>query len=220
MNTIAKSTATNLTVMRNVPLSELTDAELAVLCQNDHARAFDVLMKRHHKLVQGMLAKLAPDWNDSADLSQEVFIREWRGIGKLQNPKAFKSWMCQIVTHLFYDELRKSPRRSPALSLDQALYGDDDKEGPTRDIPDLSAGPEELLQRKDTHKLVKSAIETLPETFRTAMVLRDLEDMTYEEISVATATDVGTVKSRISRARTKVQKVLQPHFGGDKKLSA
>lgn len=220
MNIIANSPNAKLTVLRNVPLADLSDPELVVRCQNNDMRAFDVLMKRHQRMVSGMLSKLAPDWNDSADLSQEVFIRVWRGIGKLQNPKAFKSWMCQIVTHLFYDELRKSPRRSPALSLDQAMFGDDDQENVTRDVEDLSAGPEELMQRKDTHELVKSAIDTLPETFRTAMVLRDLEDMTYEEISVATATDIGTVKSRISRARTKVQKVLQPHFGADKKLSA
>jgi RNA polymerase sigma-70 factor, ECF subfamily len=141
-------------------------------------------LTRHQRLVSGMLGKLAPDWHDSADLSQEVFIRMWRGISKLQNPKAFKSWMCQIVTHLFYDELRKSLRRSPAISLDHSIFAEDENDGATRDI------------------------------------LRDLEDMTYEEISAATKTDIGTVKSRISRARTKVQRVLQPHFGAGRKLSA
>jgi RNA polymerase sigma-70 factor (ECF subfamily) len=220
MNNLATVKTTNLTVVRNAPLTEMTDAELVVLCQNNNERAFDILFKRHQRLVSGMLGKLAPDWNDSADLSQEVFIRMWRGISKLENPKAFKSWMCQIVTHLFYDELRKSPRRSPAISLDHSIFADDENDGVTRDIADYSAGPEELMQRKDTHRMVETAIDSLPEAFRTAIILRDLEDMTYEEISVVTKTDIGTVKSRISRARTKVQRVLQPQFGADRKLSA
>jgi RNA polymerase sigma-70 factor (ECF subfamily) len=220
MNNLANSKSTTLTIVRHAPLTEMTDAELVVHCQNKNERAFDVLFKRHQRLVNGMLRKLAPDWNDTADLSQEVFIRMWRGISKLQNPRAYQSWMCQIVTHLFYDELRKSPRRSTAISLDHSLFADDDNDGLTRDIADYSAGPEELMQRKDIHRLVESAIDSLPETFRTAIILRDLEDMTYEEISIATKTDIGTVKSRISRARTKVQRVLQPQFGADRKLSA
>ena len=176
-------------------------------------------MKRYEKMVKGILVKMAPDWNDTADLTQEVFIRVWRGIDKLQNTKAFKSWLCQIATHLFYDELRKDSRRNPALSLDKSM-SDEEENAPSRDVLDRAAGPEELLLRKDVNKLVQEAVETLPEQFKKAMILRDLEDMTYEQIASITESDLGTVKSRISRARLKVQKVLRPHFGQDDKISA
>ena len=219
MNAAALQGTQTPVVKTSVKLSELSDAELVILCQSEDHRAFEVLMKRHQRMMNGMLNKMAPDWNDTADLTQEAFIRIRRGIGKLQNPKAFKTWICQIVTHLFYDELRKAPRRSPALSLDVSM-NDVDNENATRDIPDIKAGPEEILVNKETTNVVGKAIQTLPEQFRTAIVLRDLEDMTYDDIAHLTQTDIGTVKSRISRARAKVQKVLTPQFGQDRKLSA
>jgi len=213
-------TLSGVSVVKATNHAALSDAELVVLCQQNDQSAFEVLVKRHQRTVYGMLMKLAPDWTDTADLAQESFIRIWKGINKLQNPRAFKSWVIQIVTHLFYDELRKRPRRTPVLSLDQAMYGEDESEAVTRDIADPSAGPEELMQRKDLDSMVQSAIASLPRQFRTAIVLRELEDLSYDEIAHLTNTDIGTVKSRISRARTKVQQILRPQFGESKKLSA
>lgn len=220
MNIANNSRKASSIVVRDLALIELTDAELVILCQNKNEKAFAELFNRYKSLVNGMLYKLAADWKDSADLNQEVFIRAWQGISKLQNPKAFKSWLCQIVTHLFYDELRRATRRFPAYSLDSSTFNDDDNEQSTRDVLDQSARPDELLERKDTQKIVEAAIEKLPDVFKTAMILRDLDDMTYEDISAITNTDIGTVKSRISRARTKVQRILRPEFGIEKKLSA
>jgi RNA polymerase sigma-70 factor, ECF subfamily len=219
MNTVKMTARPNLTIVKDQGYAQMSDADLVVLCQRKDERAFDVLIQRHRRTVYGLLLKLAPDWTDTADLAQESFIRIWRGIGKLQNPNAFKSWVVQIVTHLFYDELRKRPRRTPIISLDQSMF-DDDGDAPTRDVPDPAAGPEELMQRKDLDNMVQSAIASLPRQFRTAIVLRELEDMSYDEIAKLTRTDIGTVKSRISRARSKVQQILRPQFGGDRKLTA
>ncbi|MDR3612435.1 MAG: sigma-70 family RNA polymerase sigma factor [Candidatus Obscuribacterales bacterium] len=220
MNSALACPAKTMSVVNGTNLASLSDGELVVLCQKDNRGAFEVLVKRHQRTVYGMLMKLAPDWTDTADLAQESFIRIWKGINKLQNPQAFKSWVVQIVTHLFYDELRRRPRRTPILSLDQAMYGEDESDAVTRDIEDPAAGPEELLQRKDLDAMVQSAIASLPRQFRTAIVLRELEDLSYDEIAHLTNTDIGTVKSRISRARSKVQQILRPQFGESKKLSA
>ncbi|HEY9760471.1 MAG TPA: sigma-70 family RNA polymerase sigma factor [Oculatellaceae cyanobacterium] len=198
----------------------MSDAELVMLCKQKDEKAFECLVRRHQRTVYGLLLRLAPDWNDTADLAQEVFIRVWKGLDNLKNPHAFKSWLGQVATHLFYDELRKRPRRTPVISLDQSMFGDDDAENQTRDIADTSAGPEELFERKELDDEVRSAIATLPRQFRTAIVLRELEDMSYEQIAQLTNTDLGTVKSRISRARTKVQQVLRPRFGGERKSIA
>jgi RNA polymerase sigma-70 factor (ECF subfamily) len=215
-----KTAKPSLTVVQSATnYSALSDAELVMLCKNKDEKAFESLVRRHQRTVYGLLLRLAPDWNDTADLAQEVFIRVWKGLDNLKNPNAFKSWLGQVATHLFYDELRKRPRRTPIISLDQSMFGDDETENQTRDIADSSAGPEELFERKELDEEVRSAIATLPRQFRTAIVLRELEDMSYEQIAQLTNTDLGTVKSRISRARTKVQQVLRPRFG-EQKISA
>jgi len=113
-----------LTVVQGtVNYSAMSDAELVMLCKSKDEKAFECLVRRHQRTVYGLLLRLAPDWNDTADLAQEVFIRVWRGLDNLKNPHAFKSWLGQVATHLFYDELRKRPRRTPIISLDQSMFG-------------------------------------------------------------------------------------------------
>ncbi|HEY9773751.1 MAG TPA: sigma-70 family RNA polymerase sigma factor [Planktothrix sp.] len=220
MDANAKTERPMLTVINGKGYGQKEDAELIMLCQkNKDQAAFEVLVRRYQRTVYALLYKMAPDWTDIADLAQEAFIRMWRGIDKLQNPKAFRSWLSQIVTNLFYDELRKRPRRTPILSLDQAIG--DDEEGPTRDIPDPSAGPDDLVHRKDVREMVEEAISELPKQFRTAIILREIQDLPYDEIARITNTDLGTVKSRIARARAKIQTKLRPMLvEDDRRLSA
>jgi RNA polymerase sigma-70 factor (ECF subfamily) len=192
-------------------MQDLDDAALIALCQQKNERAFEALVKRHQRMVTGLLYRLAPDWDNHADLSQEVFIRMWRNIRNLKNARAFKSWVTQITTHLFYDELRKRPRQLRVVSMDEPINHEDADEGATRDIIDKSAGPEELLDRKELQVIVNDAMSQLPEQFRTAIVLRELQQMSYEEIAVLTDSELGTVKSRIARARSKVQEIVAPY---------
>jgi len=158
---------------------------------------------------------LAPDWEDTTDLAQEVFIRVWRSINNLRNPASFRSWLTQIVTNLFYDELRKRPRQLNTLSLDQSFESDDEQDNATRDVRDNAAGPDEICQRKELNKVVREAMASLPDQFRNVIVLRELEGLSYEEIAELTNADLGTVKSRISRARTKIQNILTPYLNAD-----
>jgi RNA polymerase sigma-70 factor (ECF subfamily) len=195
--------------------SKKTDAELVLLCQKRDEAAFEELIKRHQRTVYSLLYKLAPEWSDTADLAQEAFIRIWRGIDRLQNAGSFRSWLTQIVTNLFYDELRKRPRQLPTLSLDQSFENEEDQEMGTRDVKDTTAGPDELYQRKELNMIVQKAMASLPEQFRTVIVLRELEGLSYEEIAALTNADLGTVKSRISRARSKIQSILTPYLSAD-----
>lgn len=209
-----------LTVIQGKGYGQKEDSELVLLCQRDkdHA-AFETLVRRHQRTVYALLYKMAPDWTDLPDLTQEAFIRIWRGIGKLQNPKAFKSWLNQIVTNLFYDELRKRPRRTIVVSLDQPIG--DEEEAPSRDVADPAAGPEDMLHRKDVRSMVEEAIAELPKQFRTAIILREIQDLPYDEIARITNSDLGTVKSRIARARAKIQTKLKPFIcEEDRRLSA
>lgn len=187
----------------------MPDTELILACQAKNKAAFEALVKRYQRTVYGLLYQLAPDWHDTSDLAQEVFIRIWRSIGTLRNPHAFRSWLNQLVTNLFYDELRKRPKNT-VVSMDEASRNDDGDENATRDIADQSAMPDEMTQRRELSDAIHKAIDKLPEQFRTVIVLRELEGLSYDEIASVTQTEIGTVKSRIARARLKIQDILTP----------
>jgi RNA polymerase sigma-70 factor, ECF subfamily len=194
------------------PYSQKSDRDLVLACQRREPAAFEELVKRHQRTVYALLYQLAPDWSDTSDLAQEVFIRIWRSINNLRNPAAFRSWLTQIVTNLFYDELRKRPRRLPTVSMDES-YGDDESgEGLTRDIADSSAQPDDIVLSREITDVIRQAMARLPEQFRTAIVLREVEGLSYEEIALLTKTEMGTVKSRIARARSKLQELLKPYL--------
>jgi RNA polymerase sigma-70 factor (ECF subfamily) len=191
--------------------AEATDFELVVACQNRNALAFEELVKRNQRTVYGLLHQIAPDWRDTADLAQEVFIRVWRSISTLRNPHSFKTWLNHIVTNLFYDELRKRPKQF-TVSIDEPVANDNAEEGTTRDLPDVSRIPEEVVQRNELCCAINDAILGLPEQFRTTIVLRELQGLSYDEIATITRTERGTVKSRIARARAKIQHALAPYL--------
>ncbi len=205
-------TGPDLSVLTGSEYADKLDAELILLCQRKDKRAFEELIKRHQRTVYALLYRLAPDWNDTSDLAQEVFIRMWRSICNLRNPRAFRSWLGQIVTNLFYDELRKRPRQIQTISMDEPVDNDDANDATTRDIKDKSAGPDELYQRHELTVVVREAMSRLPEQFRTAIILREFEGLTYDEISVITNTEIGTVKSRIARARARIQEMVGPYL--------
>jgi RNA polymerase sigma-70 factor (ECF subfamily) len=193
--------------------SQKSDRDLVLACQKRDPAAFEELVKRHQRTVYALLYQLAPDWVDTSDLAQEVFIRVWRSINNLRNPSSFRGWLTQIVTNLFYDELRRRPRRLPTVSMDEGLDPDaEEGESATRDIPDVSLLPDEKVLNRELSEVVREAMTKLPEQFRTAIVLREVEGLSYEEIAILTKTEMGTVKSRIARARTKLQEMLQPYL--------
>lgn len=192
-------------------MSDLDDVQLILLCQQGNQRAFDILIKRHERLIASLVYRMAPDWNNHADMTQEVMIRLWKKIDSLKNPKAFKSWINQIAKNLFYDELRKRPRDLRIVSMDAGSGFEDSDEGATRDIADSAAGPADIAERKELQLVVKEAINALPENFREPLQLREIDQMSYEEIAAATNTELGTVKSRIARARVRVQKIINPY---------
>ncbi len=192
--------------------SDMTDAELIVACQQRDEDAVNHLLERHKQTIVSMVYHIAPDWLDPWDLVQEANIRIWRSIGNLRNPDCFKSWLRKIVTNLFYDELRRRPREGQVLSIDEPITNENGCEVATREIVDVSSQPEDAILANELTDAVANALSTLPSQFRTAAVLRDVEGLSYEEIAQLTHTEIGTVKSRISRARLKIQKRLSSYL--------
>ena len=187
--------------------------ELVVRAQDDDMDALQALVERHQKLVFVTLYQLAPERNDIADLTQDVLLRMCRSIKSLREPTRFKYWLNRIITNLFYDELRKAPRRLQTVSMDAPQFkaNEDDKRA-TSDIPDQSALPDRLILNSELDQHIQDAIEALPEHFRTVIVLREIQKLSYDEIASLTKTELGTVKSRIARARLRLQEALKPYL--------
>jgi RNA polymerase sigma factor (sigma-70 family) len=194
---------------------KLSNYDLILQCQTGHRpnkAMFGELMRRYQSHVERVLYHLAPDWQDRADLSQEVWIRVYRNINRLQEPGKFRGWLSRIATNLFYDELRKRKRNATPLSLDAPLaMGDGEMDW---EIASDSPGPDEDLTSREFYDQLREAIADLPEVFRTTIVLREIQGMPYEEIAELTGVSLGTVKSRIARARVRLQSQLQNYLDG------
>lgn len=196
-----------------LPVEKLSNYELVLRCQEgvqpDRA-AFAELLRRYQPHVEKVLYHLAPDWQDRADLAQEVWIRVYRNIKRLNEPVKFRGWLSRIATNLFYDELRKRKRVQDPLSLDAPRMMDDGEMD--WEIASEEPGPEENLTTAEFYERLREAIKDLPEVFRTTIVLREIEGMAYEEIAEITGVSLGTVKSRIARARQRLQFQLQKYL--------
>lgn len=190
----------------------LSDLELISKCQLGDKPAFKELVKRYQKVVYALFFQLAPEWDDINDLSQEVFIRIFRGIHSLKSPHAFKSWLNQIVINIFYDELKKRPKRSKTVSIDQVFEMEDMESSYHAEIVDKAYLPDELFSNSELKAVLQNAITELPERSRTVIVLRELQGLQYEEIADLLECAVGTIKSRLSRAREKLQELIKPHL--------
>ena len=199
--------------VNSVSLNNLSHHDLIARCQKGvrpEKAAFAELLRRYQPHLEKVLYHLAPDWSDRADLVQEVWIRVYRNLKRLQEPAKFKSWVTRIATNLFYDELRKRKRVRSPLSLDAPRQADDGEM--SWEIASADPEPSQELLTDEFYTQLQKAIADLPETFRTTIVLREIEGMAYEEIAEITGVSLGTVKSRIARARQRLQVQLQRYI--------
>lgn len=190
---------------------KMSTEELVILSQQNDLKALEELIRREQRNIFTTFSYLSQKRENTADLTQEALLRVAKSIHTLKNPKNFKSWLNQIVTNLFYDELRKLQRRPEILSID-----DENDDNPAfaikLQLPDKKCKPHEKCVSSELEKIIKNAIQQLPEPFRVAIILRELQGLSYEEIASATNASVGTVKSRIARARGKLQECLKPYI--------
>lgn len=187
--------------------------DLICTAQEDNYDALEELIKREQKNVYASFCYLGAPKENIADLTQEALFRMSKNIKTLKNPKLFKSWLGQIVANLFYDELRKKQRTPDALSIDSYWSNDDNEnDNCVLNICDNTLKPDEKTLGKELSDVIRETICKLPEHFRLVIILRELQGLSYEEIAKITNTNVGTVKSRISRARNRMQECLKPYL--------
>lgn len=187
---------------------ELSDERLVERFQQGDQQAFDLIIERYEQKVWHLAFRLTGDQDDAFDLAQEAFLKVYRYLAQFRNQSTFSTWLYRIVTNTFYDEMRKRKRRPPiAVSLDDTIITDEGEMA--RELPSSGVGPEELSLQREVQKSVQAALLKLPDDYRVALILRDLQDHSYEEISAILGLNLGTVKSRISRARLALRKLLQ-----------
>ena len=183
--------------------------DLIIRIKNNDFKAMEELVKREQDKIYMTFYYLCPDCDDLADLTQEALLRMCRGISSLKNPDTFRSWLNRIISNLFYDELRKKHKHPQCLSTDTE---NDRGKCEVLQISDPCPCPDEQTLHLEVEEIIKHTISKLPDNFRLVMVLRELGGLSYEEIAKITGVEIGTVKSRINRARHKMKACLEPYF--------
>jgi RNA polymerase sigma-70 factor (ECF subfamily) len=172
----------------------------------DHAE-FEKLVERTHRQAYNIAFRMTGNRDDAEDLAQEAYLRAYRSFATYNRQMPFESWFFRILSNLFIDSIRRKPRVR-ALSLDQPVTDDDTEANMVLQIADEHADPERTLMETVMDERLQTALSALPEVFRAAVLLCDVEGKSYEEIAVAMGTSIGTVRSRIHRGRTMLRKLV------------
>ena len=143
------------------------------------------------------------DREEAADLAQEAFLKAWQGLPTFQGESSFSTWLYRLTSNVCIDALRRNRRRQ-AVAETVSLDDDDSWIEPA----DWEGDPQRLLERAELSRAVERGLEALPDHFRQVLVLRELSGLSYQEIGTAMELDLGTVKSRIARARVALRKIL------------
>lgn len=175
--------------------------EQALAGDND---AFGILVERYQTKIYNLALRMCGNEDDAFDLAQESFLRAWRNLGSFQFESAFSTWLFRLCSNICLDFLRAKKRRA-AVSLTMT---DDEGEENQLEIPDPGKTPEEAVFAAEDRELLTRALNELPADQREILTLRAIDDLSYSEIARILNLQEGTVKSRLSRARTALRKKL------------
>ena len=186
------------------------EAELVHELQAGSETAFDWLVTHYHAPVYNLILGMLGDTSDAADGAQEVFLKAFRGIRNFRQGSSLKTWLYRIAIREALNHKRWFKRHlQKNVSIDAQP-----EEGQSRiEIEDLCATPFEQLASLEIQAVVHGALQEIPEVFRSAVILRDLEGLSYEEVAEVLECSVGTVKSRILRGRRALKEILEPLLG-------
>ncbi|MBN1313168.1 MAG: sigma-70 family RNA polymerase sigma factor [Anaerolineae bacterium] len=182
----------------------MDEAALIKDAQKGDITSYNTLVLHYQERVYNIAYRIMGEADSASDATQEAFIAAFRSIRTFRGG-SFRAWLSRIVTNACYDELRRR-KRHPQASLD-ALYVED--ETPNPHLIAHSETPEQYTQRMELQTAIQTCLQDLPEDQRIAAVLSDIEGFSYEEIATAVGVALGTVKSRLSRARVRMRDCLQ-----------
>jgi RNA polymerase sigma-70 factor, ECF subfamily len=189
-----------------------TDSELVreFIAGND--AAFTHLVTKYKDGLTNYLNVMVGDYDIAIDLSQETFLRVYKNIGKYSHIYQFSTWLYRIATNLAIDEMRYRKRRGQVFYRNVWGNRPADSDGPEFELPDARRGPRDEVLRKESGQVLGDAIRSLPEKYRTAFIMKEIQELPYEEIARILNTSEGTIKSRLHRARELLQRKLEHYL--------
>lgn len=190
--------------MTEIKLSDLTDEELILeFQQNNTVKAYEILVQRYKNPLMNYIYRFLGDYEACADIVQETMIKVYRNKDSYKSIAKFSTWIYTIAGNLARTEYQRRKRRN-IFSINS--YGDDNE---SFDIPDDSERPDVIVDSGIKDEIIQKALLKVSDAYREMVILRDIQEMSYEEIAEVTGITVGTVKSRINRGRKQLQKLLK-----------
>jgi RNA polymerase sigma-70 factor (ECF subfamily) len=186
------------------------DRELVARAQRGDKRAFELLVEKYQRKLGRLLSRFIRDPSEVEDVTQEAFIKAYRALPAFRGDSAFYTWLYRIGINTAKNYLMAMGRRAPTSTEVEAEEAEGFEEG--EQLRDINT-PESVLLSNEIAQTVNSTIEQLPEELRTAIQLREIEGMSYEDIAKAMDCPIGTVRSRIFRAREAIAEQLRPLLG-------
>jgi len=180
----------------------MSDRDLVARARQGDAEAFTQLIMQYQVPLYNMALRMVGEREDAADIAQEAFVRAWEKIRTLRDAP-FKSWLFQIAANLCYDHFRRGRRLG--------VMPEEDRGGNVVALGIATPDPQDRAEANERHSIIRAAIAALEHDLRMAIILRDVNGMAYEEIAAVLRLPLGTVKSRIARARAAMQEKLGRH---------
>lgn len=188
---------------------DLTDEDLMLKVQAGESACFDVLVERYKVRLFNYLFRLMSNRDEAEEVAQEAFVKAYIHAGKYKTIARFSTWLYTIATNLVRNRMRSKSRAPQIFSLWGRSYGDGEEEKQI-DVPDTSRSPEDVINDSELSGVINEAIQKIPDKYRTSFVLREINQLSYEEIAAVTGLKLGTVRSRINRARNYFRQIVEP----------
>ncbi len=189
----------------NAPIDVL-DHELVRRVQDGETAAFDLLVRRYQHRIVALVARYVGDWSEAQDVAQDAFIRAYRAIGGFRGDAQFYTWLHRIAVNTAKNHLVAMKRRPPTADIDAI---DAEQYAGALQMRDTDT-PERELLRHEVEQAVMQAVNTLPKELRLAITLREVDGLSYDQIAQRLDCPIGTVRSRIFRARESIDRELRP----------
>ena len=194
--------------LKKLELAELSDEDVMERCALGSETAFRALVQRYRTRLMNLVCRFINDRDRAEEISQEVFLRVYRNRERYRKSGKFSTWIFTIAVNLTKNEIRSRVRHKGTFSLDAV----DEESGQGMSFPDLGPGPDEDLNAAEIRSKVAEALEKIPPRYREAVILRDVEGLSYEEVGEILRIPGGTVRSRINRARLMLKERLKPQL--------
>ncbi len=192
------------------PASEVLDVDLVKRAQDGDTRAFDTLVSKYRGRVYSMTYHLVQNESDAWDLAQEAFVKAWRALPQFKLDASFYTWLYRIAHNCAYDWLRKRKVENAGEFDDNRA---DHQPDPTAEaVPHAFVRPDKAMTNAELGQRIRAAVAQLSEDHRTAILLREVEGLQYDEIAKVMQTSIGTVMSRLFYARKKLQELLKDAY--------